>query len=60
VTSVTVHGNRAVAIFVLGERPKHRCDAPGAKAAALFVVQNGKIALWQQVAVPQPSPGKTA
>lgn len=60
VTGVTVHGTHAVAVFVLGQRPKHRCDAPGAKAAALFVVKNGKITLWQQVAVPQPSPGKTA
>jgi limonene-1,2-epoxide hydrolase len=60
VTAVTVHGTHAVAVFVLAERPKHHCDAPGAKAAALFVVEHGKITLWQQVAVPQPSPGKTA
>jgi limonene-1,2-epoxide hydrolase len=54
VIAVTVTGNRAVATFVLGERPKHHCDAPGVKAAALFVVRNGKIVLWQQVAVPKP------
>jgi hypothetical protein len=60
ITNVTVRGNRAVATFVLGERPKHRCDAPGVKAAALFVVRNGRITLWQQVAVPKPSPGKIA
>ena len=41
-----------VATFVLGERPKHRCDAPGVKAAAYFVVRGGKIVLWQQVPVP--------
>src|SRR4051794_3311439 len=46
------HANRVVATFVLGERPKHRCDAPGQKAAALFVVRNGLIVLWQQVPVP--------
>jgi limonene-1,2-epoxide hydrolase len=40
-----------VATFVLGERPGHKCDAPGARAAAAFVIQDGLIALWQQVAV---------
>jgi limonene-1,2-epoxide hydrolase len=55
IVAVTVHGNRAVATFVLGQRPKHRCDAPGVKAAALFVVRGGKITLWQQVAVPKPN-----
>ena len=42
-----------LATFVLGQRPKHRCDAPGQKAAALFVIRNGKIVLWKQVPVPQ-------
>jgi limonene-1,2-epoxide hydrolase len=55
IVAITVHGNRAVATFVLGQRPKHRCDAPGVKAAALFVVRGGKITLWQQVAVPKPN-----
>jgi hypothetical protein len=41
-----------VATFVLGERPEHRCDAPGARAGAAFVIENGLITLWQQVAVP--------
>jgi limonene-1,2-epoxide hydrolase len=41
-----------VATFVLGERPKHRCDGPGLKAATYFVVVGGKIVLWEQVAVP--------
>jgi hypothetical protein len=47
-------GNRVVATFRLTERPRHRCDAPGQKAAALFVVENGLIVRWQQVAVPPP------
>lgn len=55
-----VHGNRAVATFVLGERPKHHCDAPGAKAAALFVVRGGMITLWEQVAPPNPAAGMPA
>lgn len=52
IVEIRVSGNRATATFVLGQRPKHRCDAPGAKAAALFVVRQGKIVLWQQVPVP--------
>ena len=53
IVRMNVQGNRVVATFVLGERPQHRCDAPGGKAAALFVVRNGKIILWQQVPVPK-------
>jgi limonene-1,2-epoxide hydrolase len=55
-----------VAIFVLGERPGHQCDAPGARAAAAFVIEDGLIVLWQQVAVPDegtpitPTPDETA
>jgi limonene-1,2-epoxide hydrolase len=56
VVAVSVNGNRATATFVLAERPKHRCDAPGVKAAALFVVRRGKIVLWQQVPVPEDKP----
>ena len=52
IVAIHVHGNRAVATFVLGTRPKHRCDGPGQRAAALFVVRAGKIVLWQQVPVP--------
>jgi limonene-1,2-epoxide hydrolase len=53
IVEIKVRGNRATAVFVLGERPKHRCDAPGVKAAAVFVVRDGKIVLWQQVPVPE-------
>jgi limonene-1,2-epoxide hydrolase len=56
VVAISVKGNRATATFILGQRPKHRCDAPGAKAAALFVVRAGKIVLWQQVPVPNGKP----
>ena len=58
IVAIQVHGDRAVATFVLGQRPKHHCNAPGAKAAALFVVRGGKITLWKQVAVPNPDAGK--
>ena len=60
IVAIQVHGDRAVATFVLGQRPKHHCNAPGAKAAALFVVRGGKITLWKQVAVPNPDAGKPA
>jgi limonene-1,2-epoxide hydrolase len=52
IVSVSVRGNRATATFVLGRRPKHRCTGVGQKAAALFVVERGKIVRWQQVPVP--------
>jgi limonene-1,2-epoxide hydrolase len=52
IVAIAVAGNRATATFVLAERPKHKCDAPGVKAAALFVVRSGKIVRWEQVAVP--------
>jgi limonene-1,2-epoxide hydrolase len=54
IVRMTVKGNEVLATFVLGHRPKHTCDGPGQKAAALFVVQKGKITLWEQVAVPPP------
>jgi hypothetical protein len=53
ITTITVNGERATATFILGTRPKHLCGGRGQKAAALFVVHNGKIVRWQQVAVPQ-------
>ena len=52
ITRMQRSGNRVVATFMLGERPRHRCDAPGQKAAALFVIRKGLIVLWAQVPVP--------
>ena len=49
ITSLRVIGTAVTANFVLGERPKHKCDAPGRAAAALFRIRKGKITLWQQV-----------
>ena len=57
---ISVKGNRATATFVLGERPKHRCDAPGVKAAAVFTVRQGKIVRWEQLPVPAAPSGPTA
>jgi limonene-1,2-epoxide hydrolase len=56
ILALRVSGDRVTATFVLGERPHHRCDAPGGKAAALFVIRNGKIALWKQIPVPSGVP----
>ena len=63
IVAIRRKGDTVVATFVLGERPKHRCDGPGQKAAAVFVVRRGKIVLWEQVAVPGTPPragGQTA
>ena len=53
ILGIRVNGERATATFVLGTRPRHRCDGLGQRAAALFVVRAGKIVRWQQVPVPQ-------
>jgi hypothetical protein len=52
IVALEVHGERVVATFLLGHRPQHRCDGPGQRAAAVFVVHRGKIVLWEQIAVP--------
>jgi limonene-1,2-epoxide hydrolase len=56
IVRLQVRGERVTATFVLGERPRHRCDGPGLKAAALFVVRDGRIVLWKQVPVPAAPP----
>lgn len=59
ITSITVKGERATAVFVLANGKNRRCDAPGQKAAAVFRVRNGKIVSWAQVPVPEQK-GPTA
>lgn len=54
IVSITVKGELATAIFVLASGKNRRCDAPGAKAAAVFRVHNGKIVAWAQIPVPAP------
>jgi hypothetical protein len=53
VLSISFRGNRATAVFRLGNRGSTQCDDPGGLAAARFTIVNGKISVWQQVAVPQ-------
>jgi limonene-1,2-epoxide hydrolase len=52
IVGISVKGEVATAVFVLGRRPHHRCDGPGQKAAARFRVHNGKIVRWEQIPVP--------
>ena len=52
---------RVLAVFALTSRPRHRCEAPGTSAAAVFQVKRGKIVLWHEVDVPAvPSTGVLA
>ena len=56
IVSITVNGERATAVFVLAHGKNRHCDAPGAKAAAVFHVRRGKIRSWTQVSVPPQGP----
>lgn len=56
ILSTTQQGNRVTAVFKLTERPRHRCDGPGQKAAAVFTVVRGKITQWRQIPVPAAGP----
>ena len=53
IVSISVKGELATAVFVLADGRKRHCDAPGAKAAAVFRVHNGKIVSWAQIPVPK-------
>ncbi len=50
IVSLTQNGSAVTATFLLGDRKSRRCeDPPGAEATALFVVEHGKIILWDQI-----------
>ncbi len=50
IVSLTQNGSAATATFRLGDRKGRRCvDPAGAEAVALFVVEHGKIILWDQI-----------
>jgi hypothetical protein len=57
IIGLTRSGDRVRATFLLKERPKHTCDGPGQKAAAVFIVKKGKIVFWEQVPVKQTGVG---
>ena len=56
IVDVTTDDDTATATFVLGDRRKTQCDAPGQKAVAAFRVVHGKIVLWHQLPSPAPPP----
>jgi hypothetical protein len=62
ILSVTTQSKTDVlVVFKLDDRPRHRCDGPGTRTAALFRVEEGKIVLWHQTQAPPPSaPGELA
>jgi hypothetical protein len=50
IVSLTEDGSAVTATFRLGQRKSSRCeDPPGAEATALFVIEHGKIVLWDQI-----------
>lgn len=49
IITVRSSGDTARVTFVLGDRPRSKCDAPGERAHALFRVREGKIVLWHQL-----------
>jgi hypothetical protein len=55
IVSISYSGRVATAVFRLGQRRSaHRCSSPGALAAARFEIVDGKIVVWEQIAVPAP------
>ena len=55
---VSVADNVVTATFELGDRPASRCDAaPGALAAAEFLIEDGSIVVWQRIPVPERARG---
>jgi hypothetical protein len=54
IVSLSTEGDVVTAVFVLGDRPTSKCDAPpGTRAAAQFLIKGGKIAVWQQIPPPE-------
>jgi hypothetical protein len=62
IVDLDIRNGVVLAVFELGDRATGPCDAaPGTLAAAAFLIENGKIAVWQQVAPPEDvSPERTA
>jgi hypothetical protein len=56
ITKLETRDEFVTATFALGQRPGHQCDAPGARATAVFRVRGGKIVLWHQLGSEPASP----
>ncbi len=59
ILELTVERSQVTATFLLGHRPASRCDAPGRQATAIFIVEDGKIVVWQQVPAPGGAPAES-
>ena len=57
IVSITTSGDTTRATFILGDRPKSKCDGPGQKATAIVRVRKGKIVLWHQTGTAPPPVG---
>jgi limonene-1,2-epoxide hydrolase len=57
--SIKTSGDTTRATFVLGDRPKKKCDGPGQRATAIFRVREGKIVLWHQTSAATAPVGPT-
>jgi len=55
IVSITTNGDTTSATFILGDRPKRKCDGPGQRATAIVRVRKGKIVLWHQTST-APAP----
>jgi limonene-1,2-epoxide hydrolase len=49
IVALSRNGREVRATFLLGDRRGSPCDAPGARATALFRIEDGKIVLWHQL-----------
>ena len=57
IVSIKTSGDTTRATFILGDRPKSKCDGPGQKATAIVRVRKGKIVLWHQTGTAPPPVG---
>jgi ketosteroid isomerase-like protein len=60
IVRVEDEGDGVTATFLLGDRPRSACDAPGAEVRAFFRVEEGKITLWHQLPGASADPGPAA
>ena len=57
IVELEVDESEVTAVFVLSDSKTAPCDAPGAKATAIFTVREGKIVRWEQPSAGAPPPG---
>jgi hypothetical protein len=52
IVTLRARGETVRVTFILSDRQRTECDAPGERAHALFRVRKGKIVLWHQLEGP--------